>query len=59
ERASDHCSSIAVLMLARNNEDILGNHYDYLRQLHEGTDKHYSSELRRRREQYVDQLYHL
>ena len=59
ERASDHCSSIAVLMLARNNEEILGNHYDYLRQLHEGTDKHYASELRRRREQYVDQLYHL
>ena len=59
ERASDHCSSIAVLMLARNNADILGNHYDYLRHLHEGTDKHYASELRRRREQYVDQLYKL
>ena len=59
ERASDHCSSIAVLMLARNNEEILGNHYDYLRHLHEGTDKHYAAELRRRREQYVDQLYHI
>ena len=59
ERASDHCSAIAVLMLARDNEEILGNHYDYLRHLHEGTDKHYASELRRRREQYVDQLYKL
>ena len=59
ERTSDHCSSIAVLMLARNNEEILGNHYDYLRHLHEGTDKHYASELRRRREQYVDQLYRI
>ncbi len=59
ERASDHCSAIAVLMLARTNEEILGNHYDYLRHLHEGTDKHYASELRRRREQYVDQLYHI
>ena len=59
ERASDHCSAIAVLMLARSNAEILGNHYDYLRQLHEGTDKHYASELRRRREQYVDQLYKL
>jgi len=59
ERASDHCSAIAVLMLARDNADILGNHYDYLRHLHEGTDKHYASELRRRREQYVDQLYKL
>ena len=59
ERASDHCSAIAVLMLARSNAEILGNHYDYLRHLHEGTDKHYASELRRRREQYVDQLYKL
>ncbi|MBQ7098970.1 MAG: Na/Pi cotransporter family protein [Oscillospiraceae bacterium] len=59
ERASDHCSSIAVLMLARDNEEILGNHYDYLRELHEGTDKQYVAELRRRREQYVDQLYHI
>ena len=59
ERVSDHCSSIAVLMLARNNKEILANHYDYVRQLHEGTDKHYAAELRRRREQYVDQLYHL
>ncbi len=59
ERASDHCSAVAVLMLARTNAEILGNHYDYLRHLHEGTDKHYASELRRRREQYVDQLYKL
>ena len=59
ERASDHCSSIAVLMLARDNEEILGNHYDYLRHLHEGTDKLYAEELRRRREQYVDQLYRI
>ena len=59
ERASDHCSAIAVLMLARSNAEIMDNHYEYLRHLHEGTDKHYASELRRRREQYVDQLYKL
>ena len=28
ERASDQCSSIAVQMLARNDENILHNHYD-------------------------------
>ena len=59
ERASDHCSAVAVLMLARDNAQILDNHYDYLRHLHEGTDKQYASELRRRREQYVDLLYKL
>ena len=34
ERASDQCSSIAVTMLARNNEAILHNHYDYLKEIH-------------------------
>ena len=59
ERASDQCSSIALLMLARHNDQILANHYDYVRQLHEGTDKQYAAELRRRREQYVDPLYRI
>ena len=56
ERAGDHCSAIAVMMLARNNEEILHNHYAYLRELHTGTDKHYSSECARRREQYIKPL---
>ncbi len=56
ERASDQCSSIAMLMLARNNEEILSNHYSYLAQLHEGSDKNYSSELKRRRDQYLTRL---
>ena len=56
ERASDQCSSIAVMMLARENEEILHNHYDYLRKLHSGEDALYSSEKNRRREQYVKPL---
>ena len=53
ERASDQCSSIAVMMLARNNEKILQNHYDYLREIHSGNDEDYKVELSRRREQYI------
>lgn len=56
ERASDQCSSIAMLMLARNNEEILSNHYSYLAQLHEGSDKNYAKELQRRRDQYLTRL---
>ena len=56
ERVSDHCSNIAVMMLARNNEAILHNHYEYLRVLHEGGDDSYRSERSRRREQYVKPL---
>ena len=56
ERASDHCSSIAVMMLARTNEAILHNHYEYLRMIHEGGDETYRAERSRRREQYITPL---
>ena len=56
ERASDQCSSIAVQMLARTNEDILHNHYEYLREIHEGKDSGYKAEKSRRREQFLNPL---
>ncbi len=56
ERASDQCSSIAVMMMARNNESILQNHYDYLREIHEGNDELYRAEKNRRRDQYIAPL---
>ncbi len=56
ERAADQCSSIAVMMLARNNESILENHYDYLREVHEGNDAQYNEEKDRRRVQYIEPL---
>ena len=56
ERAPDQCSSIAIMMLARNNEAILHNHYDYLREIHQGNDAAYNAECDRRREQYITPL---
>ena len=56
ERASDQCSSIAVMMLARHNEEILMNHYDYLREVHAGNDEAYNAARQRRREQYIKPL---
>ena len=56
ERASDQCSSIAVMMLARENDAILQNHYEYLRAIHAGNDAAYTAEKERRREQYVAPL---
>ena len=53
ERASDQCSSIAVMMMARDNEAILHNHYDYLKEIHAGNDEAYNAEKDRRREQYI------
>ena len=56
ERASDQCSSIAVMMLARNNEEILQNHYDYLREIHSGNDIAFNEARAKRREQYIKPL---
>ena len=56
ERASDQCSSIAVMMMARYNEAILQNHYDYLREVHAGNDAAYTAEMERRRVQYIKPL---
>ena len=56
ERTSDHCSSIGIMMLARNNDAILQNHHDYLRELHTGNDKGYRAERNRRRDQYITPL---
>ena len=59
ERASDQCSSIGVMMLARENGSILQNHYDYLREVHAGNDDNYKAEKNRRREQYITPLKNL
>jgi len=56
ERASDQCSSIAVMMMARNNEAILQNHYEYLREVHSGNDAAYLAAKDQRRMQYVQPL---
>ncbi len=56
ERAADHCSSIAVMMLARTNEDILHNHHEYLHQVHAGSDMDYSTQRELRRVQYLAPL---
>lgn len=56
ERAADQCSSIAVMMLARKNENILLNHYDYLKEIHSGNDRNYAMERDLRRKQYIEPL---
>ena len=56
ERTADHCSSIGVMMLARENDAILHNHHKYLHEIHLGGDADYRSESDRRREQYLKPL---
>ena len=56
ERAADHCSSIAVMMLARTDENILHNHHEYLHEIHTGSDEDYHSMREQRRVQYLTPL---
>ena len=56
ERAADQCSSIALLLLARENAEIMSNHHKYLRELHKGAKREYTEELNRRHQQYMDPL---
>ena len=53
ERAADQCSSIAMLMLGRHNEEIMKNHHRYLQELHESGDRSYMDELESRRAQFL------
>jgi phosphate:Na+ symporter len=56
ERVADHCSSTAVMMLARTDENILHNHHEYLHEIHTGSDKNYRKQRELRREQYIKPL---
>lgn len=52
ERAADQCSSIAMLMLARDNDAILKNHHEYLQELHSGRGVEYRREFERNQAKY-------
>ena len=56
ERAADQCSSIALLLLSRENAEIMANHHQYLRELHKGAKREYTEELNRRHDQYMKPL---
>ncbi|MBQ3135474.1 MAG: Na/Pi cotransporter family protein [Oscillospiraceae bacterium] len=56
ERAADQCSSIAMLMLGRHNEEIMKNHHLYLQELHESGDRSYVDELEGRKAEFLSPL---
>lgn len=45
ERIADQCSNIALLILSQRDKSILGNHHNYLNELHKGGDVTYDKEL--------------
>ncbi len=59
ERAADQCSSIAMLLLGKNNEEIWKNHHLYLQELHASTDQSYLAEQENRKAQFLTPLENL
>ena len=59
ERTADHCSSVGVMMLAREDESIQHNHHKYLHEVHLGADAYYRAESDRRRAQFLEPLNHI
>ncbi len=59
ERASDQCSSIAMLIISQVDVRIRKNHHEYIQELHKETDSAYVEEIKRRREQYLIPLYNM
>lgn len=53
ERAADHCSNIAMQLLAKDNEEIMKNHHRYLEELHISNDESYLAEHENRKAQYI------
>ena len=53
ERTADQCSNIAMLLLARDNEEIMKNHHLYLQKLHDTADQSYLAEQENRIKQYL------
>jgi len=56
ERAADQCSSIAMLIMSKGNEEIMKNHHQYIQALHATTDQSYLTEQEMRRAQYLNAL---
>lgn len=59
ERASDQCSSIAIMLLSKHNPEIRRNHHEYTSELHKEREGAYANELKARRKQYLDTLHRL
>ena len=56
ERTADQCSNIALLVLGKNNADIMNNYHKYIEELHASGDQTYLAEQKNHRDQYIAPL---
>ena len=53
ERTADQCSNIALLVLGKNNAEVMNNYHSYIAELHTSGDQSYLAEEKNRRDQYI------
>ena len=56
ERTADQCSSIAMMLMSKRNEEILKAHHHYIHELHAAADQSYLAEEKMRRAQFLTPL---
>ena len=56
ERTADQCSSIAMMLMSKRNEEILKAHHHYINELHTSADRSYLAEEKMRRAQFLAPL---
>jgi phosphate:Na+ symporter len=56
ERTADQCSSIAMMLMSKRNEEILKAHHHYIHELHATADQSYLAEDKMRRAQFLTPL---
>jgi phosphate:Na+ symporter len=56
ERTADQCSSIAMMLMSKRNEEILKAHHHYIHELHATADQSYLAEDKMRRAQFLAPL---
>ena len=59
ERTADQCSTIAMLLLGKNDEEIAQNHHLYIQELHASAEQSYLAEQENRKAQYLTPLKNL
>ncbi len=56
ERISDQCSDLAVYMLGRENDDIMGHEHAYVHELHHSGNEEYLAQFREYEDRYMGRL---
>ncbi len=59
ERTADQCSTIAMLLLGKNDEEIAQNHHLYIQELHASAEQSYLAEQENPKAQYLTALKNL